>query len=121
MSDLPYISIQPFIPSGQNYDLARRFFTEIGFVEQWENDGMAGFASGDCRFLLQRYDNQEFSNNLMMKLVVPDLDTWWASIQTKSLECNFPGVKLKPPTSFPWGREVNFIDLAGVCWHVMEK
>jgi hypothetical protein len=19
---------------------------------------------------------------------------------------------------FPWGREVHFIDLAGVCWHV---
>jgi hypothetical protein len=30
----------------------------------------------------------------------------------------FSGFRLKPPTDFPWGREVHFIDLAGVCWHV---
>ncbi len=55
----------------------------------------------------------------MMKLVVPDLDSWWAVIQAKSLDVKFPGVRLKPPTVFPWGREVNIIDPAGVCWHIM--
>ena len=24
------------------------------------------------------------------------------------------------PTDFPWGREVNIIDPAGVCWHVRQ-
>ncbi len=119
MSELVYNSIQPFIPSGKDYNLARRFFLELGFVEQWESDGMAGFQAGECRFFLQRYDNEAFAQNLMMKLVVPDLDSWWAVIQAKSLEVKFPGVRLKPPTVFPWGREVNIIDPAGVCWHIM--
>ncbi len=119
MKEIVYQSIQPFIPSGQDYALARAFFAELGFDELWENDGMAGFQCGDCQFLLQRYDNDQFAQNLMIKLVVPDLDTWWACIQAKSLEEKFPGVRFNPPTSFPWGREVNFIDPAGVCWHVM--
>lgn len=120
MSELRYTSVQPFVPSGKDYDLARRFFAEIGFVELWENDGLAGFASGECRFLLQRYDNQDFANNLMMKITVPNLDSWWAEVAELKLEERFPGVRFKPPTSYPWGREVNFIDPAGVCWHVME-
>ncbi len=116
-----YKSIVPFIPSGKDYALARRFFAAIGFVEEWESNGMAGFASGDCRFMLQKYDNEAFAQNLMMKLVVPNLDQWWSAIQSKSLESEFPGVKMKSPRDFPWGREVNIIDPAGVCWHVMDK
>lgn len=119
MSDIQYTSIEPFIPSGKDYDLARRFFSELGFVEQWENNGIAGFAAGNCRFMLQRYDNQEFANNLMMKLSVPDLDQWWGKVEALQLAARYVGVSFKPPTNFPWGREVNFIDPAGVCWHVM--
>jgi len=35
-------------------------------------------------------------------------------VQPKELTETFTGFKLKPPTQFPWGREVHFIDLAGV-------
>jgi hypothetical protein len=34
---------------------------------------------------------------------------------------SFPQFRIKPPADFPWGREVNFIDLAGVCWHVGQE
>lgn len=101
MSDIEYKSIQPFIPSGKDHALARRFFTELGFVEQWVNNGIAGFAFGDCRFLLQRYTNEAFASNLMMKLVVPNLDAWWILIHAKSIEPNCPGVRVRPPTNFP--------------------
>jgi hypothetical protein len=30
-------------------------------------------------------------------------------------------LRITPPTDFAWGREVNFIDLAGVCWHVGQQ
>lgn len=121
VSDIEYKSIQPFIPSGKDYALARRFFSELGFTERWENNGIAEFQAGDCRFLLQQFDNAAFASNLMIKLVVPNLDVWWDSIRPKSLESAYPGVMLKPPTQFPWGREVNFIDPAGVCWHVTDS
>ncbi len=56
----------------------------------------------------------------MMKLVVPDLDRWWEAVSRLQLDRTYPGFRIKPPGEFPWGREVNFIDLAGVCWHVGE-
>ena len=121
VSDLEYRSIQPFIPSGKDYNASRSFFVELGFTETWEKNGYAVMQNGQCSFILQRYDNEQFASNLMMKLVVPNLDEWWALIQSKSLDSLFPGARLKPPTQFPWGREVNIIDPAGVCWHVMEQ
>lgn len=36
----------------------------------------------------------------------------------EELPKKFSGFQAKPPTEFPWGREVHFVDLAGVCWHV---
>ncbi len=108
----------PFIPGGSDFNLSRQLFKAIGFVEHWENSGYAGFQCGTARFILQDYNEPGFANNLMMRLEVPDLDAWWAEIESKRLPDSFPDFSIKPPTSFPWGREVNFIDLAGVCWHV---
>ena len=119
-SDLSAITLLPFVPSGSDYESSRRLFADLGFVETWESDGYAGFRSGDAQFILQRFDDRAFASNFMVKIVVPDLDAWWREISSKELERIYPGVRLKPPTNFPWGREVNLIDLAGVCWHIAE-
>jgi hypothetical protein len=31
------------------------------------------------------------------------------------------GIKLTKPIQQPYGKEVNIIDLAGVCWHFVES
>ncbi len=49
------------------------------------------------------------------------MDEWWQAISQKSLEKNYPGLRINPPTDLAWGREIHFIDLAGVCWHVGER
>ncbi len=49
------------------------------------------------------------------------MDEWWQAISQKSLEKTYPGFRINPPTDFAWGREIHFIDLAGVCWHVGER
>ena len=54
----------------------------------------------------------------MVRLNVPDLDLWWDEVARKQLQKKYPKFRIKPPVEFPWGREVHFIDLAGVCWHV---
>ncbi len=56
----------------------------------------------------------------MILIRVSDLDRWWEAVSRKRLEEIYPGFRMKPPTDFPWGREVHFIDPAGVCWHVTE-
>ncbi|MFI5176889.1 MAG: hypothetical protein ACHQKY_18685 [Terriglobia bacterium] len=118
MSELRVLSLLPFIPSGKDYDASRCLFAELGFDEVWENEGYAGFRNGNAQFILQKFDDETFAGNLMVRIVVPDLDVWWQAVLRKELEKRYPRFRIKPPTDFPWGREVNFIDLAGVCWHV---
>lgn len=117
MDPLRAQSLLPFVPSGKEYAASRRLFQELGFEEVWASDDLASFRSGDARFLLQRYDVKEFAENFMVRLNVPDLDAWWKSVEAKQLDRKYPGFRIKPPQDFSWGREVNFIDLAGVCWH----
>ena len=70
--------------------------------------------------MLQDIDVPEWQKNQMLTLEVDDLDAYWRDIASKQLDKRCAGVRLKEPTDFPWGREVNIIDPAGVCWHVRQ-
>ena len=83
MDALRALSLIPFVPSGRDYAAARRLFAELGFEETWESGGFAGFRNGEARFILQRFENKEFAENLMIRLVVPDLDAWWETVAGK--------------------------------------
>ncbi len=107
MTALQALSLLPFVPSGSRYEETRHLFAELGFQELWENSGYAGFRNGEAQFILQRFEEK-----------LPDLDAWWQEVSAKELDRKYPGLRFSPPTDYPWGREVNFIDLAGVCWHV---
>ena len=118
MSRLNASSLLPFVPSGSDYETSRRLFGDLGFEELWEGGGYAGFRNGGAQFILTNYDVKSFAENFMVRLNVPDLEHWWHTVSQLKLEQAYPGFRIKPPTDFPWGREVHFIDLAGVCWHV---
>ena len=112
-------SIEPFIPSGKEFEASKALFLALGFSINWENNGYIGFQRGNCKFILQNYDDKHFAENLMIRLTVNDLDAFWEEISQKELTKQFD-IKLKEPTNFPHGREINLIDIAGVCWHIAE-
>ena len=118
MADLLAASLLPFVPSGSDYETSRRLFRDLGFEEMWEGDGYAGFRNGSAQFILQKYDVRAFAENFMVRLNVPDLDRWWSAVSALDLPKRYPAFRISPPKQQPWGREINFIDLAGVCWHV---
>ncbi len=118
MTDLRALSLLPFVPSGKDYEASRRLFADLGFEELWENEGYAGFRNGAAQFILQRYDVRSFAENFMVRLNVENLETWWRAVSSLQLEKKYPAFRINSPADFPWGREVNFVDLAGVCWHV---
>ena len=117
--EFKYKSIEAFIPSGSDFKASRQLFLELGFDIVWEAKDYVGFENNGCRFILQNYDSKEFAENFMMRVAVDNLDEFWQKITEKNLPEKF-GVKLQEPTNFPWGREVNLIDIAGVCWHFAE-
>ncbi len=111
--------LMAFVPSGKDYELSLRFFQDLGFAVTWKSDEMAVLKKDECRFFLQNYSNENMQRNFMMNLEVEDVDDWWQRIESADLEAKYPGVKIKPPTAFPWGkREINIKDPAGVCWHI---
>jgi uncharacterized glyoxalase superfamily protein PhnB len=113
-------TLYPFVPSGPRFELALEFFAAIGFEKVWQQGGLAGLRFGGAYFLLQDIDVPEWQTNQMITFEVNDLDAYWSELEAKDLANTFPGVKLRPPTEFPWGREIHIIDPGGVCWHVRQ-
>ncbi|MCH5719767.1 VOC family protein [Niabella hibiscisoli] len=115
-----FISLEPFIPSGNNYEKAKLFFQELGFEQEWEEEGLAGFRQGNCSFILQQYDNKAFAENLMLSVKIDDVNAFWERVNKKDLPGKFGVPVIGRPVQQPYGKEVNIIDPAGVCWHFIE-
>jgi hypothetical protein len=113
-------TLYPFVPSGPQFTRSLEFLAALGFERVWQHDGLAGLRFGGAYFILQDIDVPEWQQNQMITFEVTDLDAYWAELQERDLAGSFPGVKLRPPTEFAWGRELHIIDPGGVCWHVRQ-
>lgn len=112
-------SIEPFVPSGSDFEGSKQLFLELGFSIHWETDGYAGFEKDGCKFILQHFENREFAENFMISVKIDDADEFWRFVTEKQLPEKF-GIRLGKPVQQPYGKEVNLIDMAGVCWHFVE-
>lgn len=117
---MTFLSLRPFIPSGPDFDKSLKFFEEIGFTLQWNQHGYAGFENGSCAFILQQYDSREFAENLMITVNVPNIEEFQQHINEKKLIEKY-GTMIGEITRQPYGRELNIIDPAGVCWHFVQS
>ena len=113
---MQFLSLQPFVPSGSKFDLSKELFVALAFKMSWDAGDYVGLERNECRFILQKFDNKQFAENLMITVRVSDVDEFYNSVLEKQLPEKF-GVKISPPKEMPYGRESNLIDLAGVCWH----
>lgn len=113
--------LYPFLPAGPDYPRALEFFRALGFELVWDAGGCAGLRCGGAYFILQDIHVPVWQANQMVVAEVEDLDLYWDTLQALGLEGRFPGVTIKPPTDYPWGREVHLIDPAGLCWHFRQS
>ena len=70
--------ILTFIPSVVDFDIAKKFYQEIGFEVDYEDKTLAIMRKDRCRFFLQNNPNNWIAGNFMMVLNVEDLDAWWS-------------------------------------------
>lgn len=113
------ISLEPFVPSGENFEASKQLFIELGFNINWDAGDYVGFEKDGCRFILQKYVNKEFAENLMINVKVNDVNAFWQEAIVKQLPQKF-GIRISAPKQMPYGKESNMIDIAGVCWHFVE-
>ena len=117
---MKFLSLQPFVPSGSNFEGSKQFFIELGFSCTWDAGDYAGFEKDGFKFILQKFDNKDFAENFMISVGIPNAQEFWNEVNEKQLPQKF-GIRLSKPTEQPYGKEVNIIDLAGVCWHFVES
>jgi len=116
---MKFISLEPFVFSGPDFERSKLFFQELGFKMVWDAGDYAGFETDGCKFILQKYDNKKFAENFMISVSISNADEFWNEVNEKGLPQKF-GIRLSTPSAQPYGKEVNIIDLAGVCWHFVE-
>jgi hypothetical protein len=117
---MKFLSLAPFVPSGSNFDGSKQLFQELGFNIAWDGGDYVSFEKDGCSFILQKYDNEAFAQNFMLSVEIENANDFWKEVSEKQLPERF-GIKLSKPTDQPYGREVNIIDIAGVCWHFVQS
>ncbi len=116
---MKFFSLEPFVPSGNNFEGSKQFFQELGFIINWDAGDYVGFGKDECRFILQKYDNVEFAQHFMLSVKVNNVQEFRDTVIEKKLPEKF-GIRIGQITSQSYGKEVNVIDIAGVCWHFVE-
>jgi hypothetical protein len=116
---MQFLSLQPFVPSGSDFNRSKQLFIELGFNISWDSGDYIGFEKDGCGFILQKYDDRHFAENFMLSVSVSSADEFLQQVKDKQLVQKF-GIRVTEPINQPYGREVNIIDLAGVCWHFVE-
>lgn len=116
---MKFLSLEPFIPSGKNIEKSKQLFIELGFNISWDAGDYIGFESGNCKFILQNFDDKAFAENLMVNVRIDNANEFKEELTQKKLEEKF-GIRIGKVTQQPYGKEVNLIDTAGVCWHFVE-
>ena len=114
-----FLSLQPFVPSGSNFEGSKLLFQELGFDIRWDAGDYVAFENNGCKFILQKFDNKDFAENFMLTVGVIDADEFRKEVIKKKLPEKF-GIRIGEVTDMPYGREVNIIDIAGVCWHFVQ-
>ncbi|HEY8396787.1 MAG TPA: glyoxalase [Flavihumibacter sp.] len=115
MSNTP-VSIRPFIGSG-DFNLSRRFYQSLGWEEIPLEPRLSLFKTGNIAFYLQDYNVQDWIDNTVVFVEVPDLEAFYQSLIDLRLGEKFPGVKVQPIRHNSWGDECFLIDPSGILWH----
>lgn len=118
--DIKFQSLEPFVPSGKDFEGSKQLFLALGFHINWEVEGYAGFQKNDCRFILQHYEKEEFAQNFMLSVKVDNINAFRDLILRANIPEKF-GVRISEIMQQPYGLELNLIDIAGVCWHFVEQ
>lgn len=112
--------MRPFLPA-KDFELSKRFYEALRFEKVLDGE-VAIFNAGSGGFILGRHFQEDWAGNFMMQLMVDDLDTWWAHIQSLDLAKNFGVPAPRAPAMQPWGLRIAYVvDPSGVLWHIAQR
>ena len=114
--------IRPFLPA-KDFEASKRFYLALGFTMGFNDATLAVMnepGGGPSAFFLQNYYQPDWAGNFMLDWLVDDLDTWFETM--KPIIEAHGGKGPTQPKLQPWGLLMSdFIDPAGVLWHVQQR
>lgn len=117
--NLAAVEIKAFVPAA---DLAQSkdFYAALGFEIRRVSDELAHVRHGTTGFLLQAFDEPDFTRNFQMHLLVENVDDWHVHVTSAGIAARF-GVKIGEPRNQDWGmRDFTLFDPSGVLWRVAQ-
>src|SRR5687768_18604205 len=117
---MKFLSPQPFVPSGSNFERSKQLFQELGFKINWEAGDYIGFERDGCKFILQKYDNTEFAQNFMLSVGVSNVEEFWKTVNEKNLPKRFV-IGIGKQTVNPKAKELNIFNMEGVVCNFIDK
>lgn len=118
--NLNTVELKAFVPA-KDFERSREFYSAIGFVCPWHDEGLAYFHCGDCSFLLQNFHVEECTENFMMHLLVENVDDWHAHLVKENIAARF-AVRIDTPADQPWKmRDFVMFDPSGVLWRIAQN
>ncbi|MEL6475879.1 MAG: hypothetical protein AAFR17_01020 [Pseudomonadota bacterium] len=111
----PFLGYTP-----EDWPVARRFYKELGFKENWALDTICEIDTGiGHRFLSAQHIGYDRKIAGMVQFWVESVDDWWAHIEPLKLEDSYPGVKVAAPSITSWDWKMIFIwDPGGWLLHI---
>lgn len=109
--------LRTFLPS-INFEVSKKFYTEMGFDILWENDELCQLGTKEYNFFLQKYYQKDWAENLMMQMHVEDLEDLFNVCEP--LIKKYEGTKIKPIFEADYGRTFHIIGPVGELWHMTE-
>jgi hypothetical protein len=110
--------MRPVLPA-KNFDISKRFYTDLGFRSRMLSDGLVEMRLGSCAFILQNFYVQQWADNCVVHLGVSDLNAWWNHIVALDLHTRY-GAKTDAPRRQDWGLVAGVVDPSGVLWRIAE-
>src|SRR5215216_4292197 len=49
---MKFITLEPFVPSGENFEGSKQLFLKLGFTITWDAGDYTGFQKDGCKFIL---------------------------------------------------------------------
>src|SRR5260221_14497221 len=100
---MKFLSLEPFVPSGSDFEGSKKLFQELGFKINWDGGDYTGFERDGCKFILQKYVNKEFAENFMVSVKVSNAEEFWKVVNEKKLAEKF-GIRISAPKEQPYGK-----------------
>lgn len=109
-------NLKPFVLC-KDFDTSVLFYKTLGFKVEFKSNDICEMSLDQCSFLLQNYYIKEFSDNLMLQLIVSDVGSVYSKF---SSICYDYGMRIDSPKKEPWGMVSYMWGPSGELWHITE-